>query len=1629
MKNKIIAFVLILLISGLALMIPGIMENTTTTADEAEWSQEGSDDFYGFTVVEIVPYKGMGEIGYLVGGQEPIDGSLIPYQEGAGKVSFLGGAISTYCNLVEQPMPASGNANQGWIPGISYTAENGYFEKVSSNIPDSYSMSSNQTIYERVTNGTGTHIARLPDNAVMDNIHESWWYPENYRNVNAYFVSDRPADQSLTFSQAYKAFHVTRKEDRTGDYDYNTVTKRFYLNRGKGLYEVIFVQNNDTYNNPSYYMLKDYELVPEGTGDYSYSGAINYVAQAGGNYKRTTGALLFTYAGSTSNNYRWVKDDTALTKANFTQEGNRIWVKGQRIRRTYQFRRFTSYVNNEFFKRYSLGVPADQVDRYPVRVLTLTPNDLNGAYQYIIDEANLFYINENSNHNQYIEYYENYNPQGILQNPKYANNRGALSFAYNDLNWDTTVKLFKKIAGIGCHKAAVIVDSLYYQDAVKGANAYNHYHRSNINVGVTYNNNGATSVNMAKLYIMITQRNMVDFYNSFLNPDLPGARLITRHPATGTATGISPTGTTGSFVRPGSNYSPSSNTAIYWNGNTFLPFGLNADGVMTTYRSAAELYAAGVYNLDLTAQTTDLAKNVLILNGQDIFTDKFVEGIPVPGNQNEGDHWDEAEEHLRGLDPSGTIPLPFIIGNLVNVITNNGNGYGKIGGEGYPGGSYVEGPPSTEHPGTIPEDGSDGSNLRSYKRVLNIQPTAYFAQSETNIRNMLADFEVQIISMTSMEFNSKIEDINSKYDVIYIGSNVYNNKSRNRFHTSTSGSNVTTAFNDSTMNAYVYSARGDQTELALGSNVTQVRYRGNDLTTQKVSELKAFLNAGYPIVLENNLYQISNGIGSTAKVDPASNIYSFINDNKSSYLNLMNYAAFEEGNATVKGLFLIRLKSYMNILRPAVSLVEPVIPAGAAKNYVQVDPVTDQLRIKFKLLPKNGVPSVHTYNAYLYLDKNGDGIFEASEDLDARAADGSRLFNLRESNNRTYICTVNMSALNGGYQWKLVVERTSNPLIRSNISGYASVANGKELYILQITDSATASYRLSEKIVDTNRLIYAYAGAGKLSDYNLNFETITVGEYQAMFTEASKYDPTKPLATSRLSKYHLLILDNPVDQLTDQYGSVRNIRDEIANHKLGVIFTKDALGYSNQDQYYSTASRSFLNNGTDRAYTYHYINRNFSSNAISSGYRYIYKDMVGNNHSADKTKDLSYRTNHLTKTNDGTITHYPYKISRAIRIADNFYSKDAVIDYNLARGERLIGWYSLSDTRSPVVREVLGLSGTTESQYQGMYSSSPNDVKNNYYLFSNGSTYYSGIRLAEADITGNDNEMKLFVNTILACHKATWNRVVSNPPEIEIRDPLPQLQPDNTMKITVQPDDLVGTDFILQFRINQSSSNMDLEINYNDMTEPDGITWDNYVYPVNETGNLGSAIAINHTSKVIQRDTLYAIKIPADQLTGLNKLTLIAKNLEGNSDTEVVYLEFVQPPLVTILDPIPPAGVTLQHIYVDLDYSPDAPNEDYLAGGTPVRIVFQVESIQEYTLDYTSDGESLMDGGADDVTVSMLTATPPGASVIIRTYELLVPASFIQNRNSRDLTITATYGGLAGEVTVRILRRSLFPLD
>lgn len=1612
MKKTLKILLFIIIIGTVSFLMPGLMDSTeySIEAGEADLSEEEIPvSKNAFTVVEIVPYIGMTELSYLVDGQEPIDGSLMNYNNAPGELSFLAGAINVYRSYIEKPLPVSGTPENGWSLGYTIVTQNGYFENVGNQNGGRYTRGSWQTSYVRVANGTGTHRAVL-DAQVPDNTFNGGEVT-NRKNVKAYFVHGNTGGQPLYNNWATFAPEIVRKnEDNTGDYDYDYAKGVFYLNKGQGKYDVIFAQK---WSNSPYYMLNDYEIVDDNSGDYSFP--IRYDAMPGnngGNYVKDNGdgGNIFFY-DRWGGSYRWVQDDRALTKANYSTEGGKIWVQNQKVMVAYQYKLGVSLFNNEYFKLHTLGVPADQVMNYPVEIITITPEDLSKAENHhYIEEADLFYINANWRHNTYgyFNLFEKYSPKAATLPKKYLNASDTerinnLNFAVHDLDWPTTVKLFKKIAGIGCYKTPAIIDNIYAQEALSGAQSNNPYRSltKTITLNSTTGSKPGTICNLAKLYIMLYQRNTVDFYNAFMNPDIPGARLITQISST-----VNMSGSTGSFVSPSVSpypgFSATDDRALYWNADTFKNYSLNTEGVMTYINNESDLQAAGIKHGNLFATTTDIMDNVLVTNGQDLFTDKLFQPIPLPPDAAEKAAIDASVIQGQVLNP-GSLKLS----DITNVISNNGNPYPLTGGVAYPDGGYVEGPDGSAPPTDDTDDLEEG--IRSYKRVLNIQPTADFTSSETDIRKMLGN-NIQIVNMTMMQFNGSIEDINSRYDLIYLGS------SYGRFNINSSNGKI--VFDK--VGDFYYFPIGDRKKLP---GIAFAEYQGNDLGVKRRADLEEFLKAGYPIVADDKVYNLK-------QISSDANIHSFISNVKRRYPDcFLNYNDFTSTTVATKIRFLVNLTVALNVTRPQINLVEPVLPEDSEVNYIYV-PSTNILTIKFSLLPKGLLPSAYTYDAHLYVDENRDGIFDTDEELEAIPRGTLSANGLRESHTKYYIYQYDMSSLNGVYQWKLTLEREDDDdsteeekkieAIRTSVTGYAAVTNKQTLSILHIRDND--GFNLENMVNDTASLFKPLTSG--LRDYELLFDTMTVEEFRSLYLDPNP--AYTDLNSSKLANYHLLILDNikeplvpPTDssvapEVADRLSGIeRNIKDEIASG-LYIVFTKGALDYSKQSNYYPASGYSFID-----ARTYNYLNRYTEDN----GKPYIYSKLETN---GPLNVDSTYNTNYLTKTNEGTITRYPYQINTFITTGTNSYSKDVTIDYNPGVGQRLIGWYSLSDNRSPVVNPTV----SAANRYVGIYSSSPNDVKNNYYLFSNGGCYFSGINLVGANSAGAEDEIKLFVNTIIAAYQAS-GRQVSTPPVITYEHPDITMGPDSIKQLQVTEDDIVGTELILKFKITGSSSKMSMAITFD--AEDPSADWNETIYPVSGP-NLGVAIDISGTDKLVE-NKIYALKIPVSEISGSHLLNIKAINGEGKEGEATLRLIYQQNPVVTIVNPVPLTNSRTSYLYVDIDYNALDTDESYLESANDLRVEFEIkEALTNVILQVESESINLTDGTGTEVRVyhesddlgtpAVLTSLPIGK------YIMYIPVELMKNHSSREFVITATdlYGN-RGEAMVILLRRSLFSLD
>ena len=163
--------------------------------------------------------------------------------------------------------------------------------------------------------------------------------------------------------------------------------------------------------------------------------------------------------------------------------------------------------------------------------------------------------------------------------------------------------------------------------------------------------------------------------------------------------------------------------------------------------------------------------------------------------------------------------------------------------------------------------------------ILEIQPamTPYGNPTITldRVRNEWGMSEVESVDvkvMTTGEFIGKVETLNDKYDVIYIGTCTDHMNTRTW---GTSAAAVSTAFNDSSMDGLVYYHTGDMrfssmyvsglldSEYPEGRSVNPkkvyyyvaTRYNGNDITKEKKEALFSYLDGSYPIVVSEEFFE------------------------------------------------------------------------------------------------------------------------------------------------------------------------------------------------------------------------------------------------------------------------------------------------------------------------------------------------------------------------------------------------------------------------------------------------------------------------------------------------------------------------------------------------------------------------------------------------------------------------------------------------------------------------------------------------------------------------------------------------------------------------------------------------------
>ena len=442
-----------------------------------------------------------------------------------------------------------------------------------------------------------------------------------------------------------------------------------------------------------------------------------------------------------------------------------------------------------------------KVKQYQLDIVTVTPQDLNqggnvGTWQLnteasldnlaLIEKANLimlspqshFYdsimpaanvieLTENNNNKSYHKFGDEKRTAVDIwkacMNPAWfefaeqpaEGDTGTYGFLKNDLCWEVILAIFEEVV-LEEPKAALIYDAeSYHMALMNGSGATSESpkkllfgEKTSINVesltGRNYSSL-ASSNNVYKLYLMMNQMSPNLFYATFLKEHI----YPKMHNSISTG-----------CYNWSENTGEVSNEVVYWNTATFLLCLLldEADGNIWIENGVIKLkgnpwekwgLTLDVYTLsdnldDVTGEVTvenGLVKGNCFAYESDVvnITDYFAVNASVPYQRHVADVYD----YYGNTDE---ITMSEILHYLVQIATGE----------------------EKDHP---------GAGYDKDIRVLELQPSESYLTPLTwlwNINTYIDGFQgtMSVTQQSSVEFIGKIEDLNSTYDMLYIGSDI-----------------------------------------------------------------------------------------------------------------------------------------------------------------------------------------------------------------------------------------------------------------------------------------------------------------------------------------------------------------------------------------------------------------------------------------------------------------------------------------------------------------------------------------------------------------------------------------------------------------------------------------------------------------------------------------------------------------------------------------------------------------------------------------------------------------------------------------------------------------------------------------
>lgn len=1103
----------------------------------------------------------------------------------------------------------------------------------------------------------------------------------------------------------------------------------------------------------------------------------------------------------------------------------------------YSVEGYYYYKNNENFLKHSLKLSDEAAAKYSVIIKTITPKELNANPSWA-KYADLYIVSASCADDEFKNMWKKYNRYHHTSAvTDYQNGfENTDSDKERDISWKVAKEMYDKITA-DTNYAAIMMTAESYK-ITKWTKVMLSLFDWNLRPSGDTFSYDASNNNMYKLTVMLLSMKQELFKKLYLDKDNP---LISND---------------GKFLLQ------TGDAQEYWNMFTFLPtnarttdpeVNYNWYGYFTSMDKWNDYQMAG--NIE---ENRRYINNRIYIGGDggDILRNYLQDGLNLTDKT--GTKYTDFQKFMDNADKATPA-------DAVRYVLGQKNNTNKIEGD---------------------------------LNILDIEPCYDskngYSLTKNYIYIMLPNFDgkVNITHMTTAEFIGNSEDLNSTYNMIFMGldDGAYN-KEQQTLKDPTENKDVSgqfTKWNDSAMNGKIYFHTGDLAKSApynegdrrVSHSVkflwfennreskTQdmdypvIRFPGNDITKVKQKELSAFLDAGYPIVAVPYLYETNQ-----LRIDQNSNICKFIKDEKNDKSPI-----YQTLDATSIESALKRAQADIEWKElPAIYNGETASESSSTikdANYLNTD-TNGRSLLTFKFTVKD-TDANHKYKYRIYIDQNRDGKFEDDEIF----YDARKTIALNSEQTRT----LKISKLYVGLiQWKIEVYRTDNQQIRFTKTGCSAAKNRtgskKQINVLQIMPN-DGDYN-GKLNLSTDSLFTKYYK--NLDDYEISVDTITCSKFREYFQNGNRFsfDESKDvniggdgeqnpsaypdsIKTQLYDKYNMLIIGfgdcYGGEDLSNENGAVDFIKYFAAKGK-SVLFTHDLTSMNNvkvqnQGNPYGYSANALLrdlmgmnrykavsnqisaaernkiiryqekqkdeqgNNKYDfvkdvngnaldelHGFTYYAIKRlaydqkkkeendwyhsvewqwvPYEGKGWKMPYQYLIKDVNGNivcndNWQTQNTGFNNYNdeTTLVTKTNEGQITQYPYKIG-------DWSNHNTVFDDTKLKVAKTHGQYYQLNMEDPEVTVWYCLADGKDrgNGKSDTYGVSPNDASNNYYIYSKDNIFYSGVGHSKVE---GDMEAKLFINTMIGAYRVSYE-----PPIVEVLNPEAEITDTKNLSYTM----------------------------------------------------------------------------------------------------------------------------------------------------------------------------------------------------------------------------------------------------